>query len=44
LVDDVYTTGTTVGECARTLGRHGARAIKVLTLARVAVPQCGRMR
>lgn len=33
LVDDVYTTGATVGECARTLGKSGARVF-VLTLAR----------
>jgi predicted amidophosphoribosyltransferase len=44
LVDDVFTTGTTVGECARVLEHHGARAVKVLTLARVAVPHRGRIR
>ncbi len=43
LVDDVYTTGTTVGECAKVLVLHGARGVKVLTLARVAVPQRGRI-
>ena len=35
LVDDVYTTGTTVSECSRTLLHAGAREIVVLTLARV---------
>lgn len=35
LVDDVYTTGATVNECARTLRRAGAKEIAVLTLARV---------
>ncbi|MCB9979432.1 MAG: ComF family protein [Rhodospirillales bacterium] len=35
LVDDVYTTGATVGECARVLARGGARTVTVLTLARV---------
>lgn len=35
LVDDVYTTGTTVSECSRTLLRAGAREVVVLTLARV---------
>jgi ComF family protein len=35
IVDDVYTTGTTVSECARVLKRAGATVILVLTLARV---------
>ncbi|MCP3887936.1 MAG: ComF family protein [Desulfobulbaceae bacterium] len=34
LVDDVYTTGTTVAECSKTLILHGAASVKVLTLAR----------
>jgi ComF family protein len=34
LVDDVFTTGATVGECARVLRRAGARQVDVLTLAR----------
>lgn len=38
LVDDVFTTGATVGECARALRRGGARAVDVLTLARVVRP------
>jgi len=35
LVDDVYTTGTTVSECSRVLLAAGAREVHVLTLARV---------
>jgi predicted amidophosphoribosyltransferase len=35
LVDDVFTTGTTVNECARVLIKAGARNVDVLTLARV---------
>ncbi len=34
LIDDVYTTGSTVMECARVLMRNGARKVAVLTLAR----------
>jgi ComF family protein len=34
VVDDVYTTGATVDECARTLLKFGAERVDVLTLAR----------
>ena len=34
LIDDVYTTGATVNECARLLLQHGAERVDVLTLAR----------
>ena len=34
LVDDVYTSGATVDECARTLCRSGAQVVDVFTLAR----------
>lgn len=34
LVDDVYTTGATVNECARVLRAAGAERVDVLTLAR----------
>jgi ComF family protein len=38
IIDDVFTTGSTIGACARELARSGARAIDVLTLARVVRP------
>ena len=34
MIDDVYTTGATVNECARILLKHGAEHVDVLTLAR----------
>lgn len=43
LLDDVLTTGATVEECARTLRRAGARAVDVLTLARVVRSAAPRM-
>jgi ComF family protein len=33
LIDDVYTTGSTVGECAKTLKEHGAGKVVVVTAA-----------
>lgn len=35
LVDDVFTTGTTLNECAKVLKAHGAARVEALTLARV---------
>lgn len=39
LVDDVFTTGTTVTECARVLRQAGAGCIWVATVARVLHPE-----
>jgi ComF family protein len=39
VVDDVYTTGSTLHEVARTLKRHGAKRVEVLTVARVPSPE-----
>ncbi|MBI1214313.1 MAG: ComF family protein [Alphaproteobacteria bacterium] len=35
LIDDVFTSGATLNECARTLKKHGAEKVNVLTVARV---------
>jgi ComF family protein len=34
LIDDVYTTGTTISECSKVLRQHGIEEVVVLTLAR----------
>lgn len=38
LLDDVYTTGSTVKECTKTLLRSGAAAVHILAVARVVRP------
>lgn len=43
IVDDVFTTGTTVSECARLLMRAGARRVFVVTVARVLKGEAGRV-
>lgn len=35
LVDDVYTTGSTVNECAKVLKKHGAAHVSVFTIGRM---------
>lgn len=35
ILDDVYTTGATVNECAKTVLDHGATQVDILTLAKV---------
>ncbi len=37
LVDDVYTTGSTVDECSRALLESGAKQVEVMTLARALI-------
>ncbi len=34
LLDDIYTTGSTIAECSKVLSRAGARRIEILTLSR----------
>jgi predicted amidophosphoribosyltransferase len=38
LVDDVLTTGATLGACAKALLRAGAGSVSLITLARVVRP------
>jgi predicted amidophosphoribosyltransferase len=35
LIDDVFTTGTTISECSRTLKDAGAKEVHAVTVARV---------
>ena len=35
LIDDVYTTGSTLRECAKALKKAGAKSVDALTVARV---------
>lgn len=35
LIDDVYTSGSTINECSRVLKKNGAEKVKVITLARM---------
>lgn len=37
VVDDVFTTGTTVNECAKALRKAGVQAVYVQTLARIVI-------
>jgi predicted amidophosphoribosyltransferase len=37
LVDDVWTTGATLNECARVLKEAGAKEVRALTVARADV-------
>ncbi|MCB9996448.1 MAG: ComF family protein [Rhodospirillales bacterium] len=39
LIDDVYTTGATAGECAKALLAGGASAVHILAVARVVKPE-----
>jgi predicted amidophosphoribosyltransferase len=39
LVDDVWTTGATLDECARVLKEAGAKEVRALTVARAAPPR-----
>ncbi|MBV8205833.1 MAG: ComF family protein [Acidobacteria bacterium] len=43
LIDDVFTTGTTAGECARVLKGAGANRVFICTVARVFAPEPARM-
>ncbi|MCP4923842.1 MAG: ComF family protein [bacterium] len=42
LIDDVFTTGATLAECAKALNKAGVGSVDALTLARVVMPGKGR--
>ena len=39
LIDDIFSTGASVNECARILKENGAKRVYVFTLGRTIIPE-----